>query len=243
MIPNEPFGALDSRVADIERELTEFSYIVSHDLAAPCRHLSHFSQLLLRDMGGKLTESQRTYSGQIQAAGEKCQAMLEQLILFSRVQTCPLNCGLHDAAYLARTALLQISQEAHDAKTDVSIGALGRVFGDNNLLTLVLKELMLNAIRFRQPGQPCRVRIVAETAEDRWVGRVTDEGIGLDPAYHEKAFRMFWRLNPDCNASGVGAGLAIVRRIVRRHGGEARFIPSTAGACVEVELPLARSAM
>jgi light-regulated signal transduction histidine kinase (bacteriophytochrome) len=82
-----------------------------------------------------------------------------------------------------------------------------------------------------------------ETDEDRWVGRVMDEGIGLDPAYHEKAFRMFWRLNPDCTASGVGAGLALVRRIVRRHGGEARFLPSAAGACIEVGLPLAGSAM
>jgi len=243
MIPNEPSGALGSKAADIERELSEFSYIVSHDLAAPCRHLSHFSQLLLRDMGGELTDSQRTYSSQIQAAGAKCQAMLEQLILFSRAQACPLNYGLHDAAYLARTALLQISQEVREAEADVSIGAPGRVFGDDNLLTMVLKELMLNAIKFRQPGQPCRVRISMETDEDRWVGRVMDEGIGLDPGYHEKAFRMFWRLNPDCTASGVGAGLAIVRRIVRRHGGEARFLPSAAGACIEVELPLAGSAV
>src|SRR3954451_15142220 len=56
-----------------------------------------FSQMLLRDMGGKLTDSQRTYSSQIQAAGEKCQAMLDQLTLFSRVQTCQLNCASHDA--------------------------------------------------------------------------------------------------------------------------------------------------
>ena len=132
MTPNDLPHAIDGRAGDIERELTEFSYIVSHDLAAPCRHLSHFSQLLLRDMGGKLTDSQRTYGSQIQAAGEKCQAMLEQLLLFSRVQTCPLNCALHDATYLARTALLQISQEAHQAEADVSIGTLGSVFGDDN---------------------------------------------------------------------------------------------------------------
>jgi light-regulated signal transduction histidine kinase (bacteriophytochrome) len=243
MTPNDLPHAIDGRAGDIERELTEFSYIVSHDLAAPCRHLSHFSQLLLRDMGGKLTDSQRTYGSQIQAAGEKCQAMLEQLLLFSRVQTCPLNCALHDATYLARTALLQISQEAHQAEADVSIGTLGSVFGDDNLLTKVFKELVLNAIRFRQPDRPCRVRVLAETADDRWVGRFIDEGIGLEPAYHEKAFRMFWRLNPDAAAGGVGAGLPIVRRIVRRHGGETRFVPCMAGACVEVELPLARSAM
>ena len=243
MTPSNRSSALDSRADVIERELTEFSYIVSHDLAAPCRHLSHFSQLLLRDMGGKLTDSQRTYGNQIQAAGEKCQAMLEQLILFSRAQTCPLNCASHDAAYLARSALLQISQEVHQAEADVSIGTLKTVFGDDNLLTKVFKELILNAIKFRQPDRPCRARVLAEATDGRWVARVIDEGIGLDSAYHEKAFRMFWRLNPDDAAGGVGAGLAIVRRIVRRHGGEVRFVPCAAGACVEVELPLARSAM
>jgi light-regulated signal transduction histidine kinase (bacteriophytochrome) len=241
MTPDNLPHPTDSRADVIERELTEFSYIVSHDLAAPCRHLSHFSLLLLRDMDGNLTDSQRSYGSQIQAAGEKCQAMLEQLTLFSRVQTCPLNSALHDAAYLARSALLQISREVHQAEADVSIGTSGSVFGDDNLLTKVFKELVLNAIRFRQPDRSCRVRVLAEIADGLWVGRFIDEGIGLDPAYHEKAFRMFWRLNP--GDSGVGAGLPIVRRIVRRHGGEARFVPCTAGACVEVELPLARSAM
>jgi light-regulated signal transduction histidine kinase (bacteriophytochrome) len=243
MIPDNRRQPTDSRADVIERELQEFSYIVSHDLAAPCRHLSHFSQMLLRDMGGKLTDSQRTYSSQIRAAGEKCQAMLDQLTLFSRVQTCPLNCASHDAAYLARTALLQISQEVQQAQAEVSIGVLGTVFGDDNLLIKAFKELILNAVRYRQPDRPCRVRIDAEAADGRWVARVIDEGIGLDPAYHEKAFRMFWRLNPDDAAGGVGAGLAIVRRIARRHGGETRFVPCTAGACVEVELPLGRSAM
>jgi signal transduction histidine kinase len=243
MTLNEQPSALDSRADIIERELTEFSYIVSHDLAAPCRHLSHFAQLLLRDMGGKLTDSQRTYGNQIQAAGEKCQAMLEQLILFSRVQTCPLNCAIHDAAQLARGALLPISRDMHQAGADVSIGELGPVFGDHSLLFKMFRELILNAIAFRRPDGPCRVRVLAETGDGRWVGRVIDDGIGLEPAYHEKAFRMFWRLNPDDAVGGVGAGLALVRRIARRHGGEARFVPCSTGACVEVELPLAGSAM
>ena len=163
MIPNELPRAADSRADVIERELTEFSYIVSHDLAAPCRHLSHFSQLLLRDMGSKLTDSQRTYGSQIQAAGEKCQAMLEQLTLFSRVQTCPLNCGSHDADYLVRSALLQISHEVHQAEAEVSIGTLKTVFGDDSLLTKVFMELILNAIKFRHPDRPCRARVHAET--------------------------------------------------------------------------------
>src|SRR5262245_11159219 len=123
----------DDRADVVERELTDFSYIVSHDLAAPCRHLSHFSQLLLRDMGPRLTVSQRLYGNQSQAAGERCQAMLEQLLLFSRVQTCQLTGAVHDATRLAKTALLQLSREVHEAGAEVSIGAMGTVYGDENL--------------------------------------------------------------------------------------------------------------
>lgn len=238
MISSHISRAPDERADIIERELTEFSYIVSHDLAAPCRHMSHFSQLLLRDMGPELTDSQRTYGSQIQAAGERCQAMLEQLLLFSRVQTCQLSWTTHDAASLAKTALLQLSREVHEANAEVSIGAMGILHGDGNLLTIVFKELILNGIRFREPGQPCRLRVFAEPARDRWVGCVVDKGIGLATAYHEKAFRMFWQLGADASAPGVGAGLAICRRIVRRHAGEVQFRPSwTDGTCVEVVLP------
>src|SRR5262245_48263498 len=116
--------ASDDRADIVERELTEFSYIVSHDLAAPCRHLSHFAQLLLRDVGPKLTDSQRVYGSQIQAAGERCQAMLEQLLLFSRVQTCQLVGATHDVTSLARAALLQLSHDVREADAEVSIGAL-----------------------------------------------------------------------------------------------------------------------
>ncbi len=222
----------------IERELTEFSYIVSHDLAAPCRHLSHFSQLLLRDMGPKLSDSQRTYGSQIQAAGERCQAMLEQLLLFSRVQTCQLTAGAHDAANLARGALLQLSHDVHEANAEVSIEAMGTVYGDGNLLTTVFKELILNGIRFREPSRSCRLRVFAGAERDRWVGCIVDNGIGLAEGYHEKAFRMFWQLNVEGSAQGVGAGLPICRRIIRRHGGEVQFRPSWAdGTCVEVVLP------
>lgn len=241
MILNEYSQAQSPRADIIERELREFSYIVSHDLAAPCRHLSHFSQLLLRDMGSTLTESQRKYGGQIQAAGEKCQAMLEQLLLFSRVQTCQLSCDVHDAAYLAKTALLQLSREVREAGAEVAVEPMGTVFGDGGLLTTVFKELIANAIQFRRRGRPCQVRVFADAADNCWVGHVVDDGMGLEPAYHEKAFRMFWQLNADNGRGSVGAGLAIARRVARRHGGEVRFVPRTEGVCVELELPIVRS--
>jgi signal transduction histidine kinase len=221
--------------AAIEKELSEFSYIVSHDLAASCRHLSQFSQLLLRNLGD-LTDPQRSYANHIRAAGEKCQMMMEQLLLFSRIQQRELKRELREATLLAEAAFLQLSHQVREAEAIVSIEPLGAVFGDPELLTLMFRELMDNAIKFRSPDRPCRVQISAAQEGDQWIARITDNGIGLTGDHQEKAFRMFWQLNGE-KTKGVGAGLAICRRIARRHNGEVSFASTAEGTRVEIALP------
>lgn len=223
--------------AAIEKELSEFSYIVSHDLAASCRHLSQFSQLLLRNLGD-LTDPQRSYANHIRAAGEKCQMMMEQLLLFSRIQQRELKGELRDATLLAEAAFLQLSHQVREADAIVSIEPMGSVYGDPELITIMFRELMDNAIKFRSPDRPCRVQVSAAQVGDDWVARITDNGIGIAPDYQDKAFRMFWQLAGE-KTTGVGAGLAICRRIARRHNGEVRFANTTEGTCVEIVLPSA----
>lgn len=224
--------------AAIEKELSEFSYIVSHDLAASCRHLSQFSQLLLRNLGD-LTDPQRSYANHIRAAGEKCQMMMEQLLLFSRIQQRELKRELRDATLLAEAAFLQLSHQVREADAIVSIEPMGSVYGDPELLTLTFRELIDNAIKFRSPERPCRVQVSGGQEGDTWIARVGDNGIGLAADHQEKAFRMFWQLAGEKTA-GVGAGLAICRRIARRHDGEVRFASRDEGASVELVLPSAQ---
>jgi signal transduction histidine kinase len=232
---NEDTG---DKSAAIEKELSEFSYIVSHDLAASCRHLSQFSQLLLRNLGD-LTDPQRSYANHIRAAGEKCQMMMEQLLLFSRIQQRELKHELRDATLLAEAAFLQLSHQVREADAIISIEPLGSVYGDPELLTLMFRELMDNAIKFRSPDRPCRVQVRAAQEGDQWIARITDNGIGLAGEQQEKAFRMFWQLNGE-KTSGVGAGLAICRRIARRHNGEVRFASTNEGTRAEIVLPSAQ---
>lgn len=224
-------------VNPVEAELADLSYMVSHDLAAAVRHVSEFSRMLLNDLGGTLTPRQERYAERVQAAGGRCQRMLEQLLVFSRAQQKELACVPHDPALLVRMAMLQLSEEIHHAKAKISISPLDEVFADPDLMLLVIRHLLDNAIKFHRPDEEPQIAVISAPTRNAWTLRLSDNGIGVAPEYREKAFRMFQRLNPETAFPGLGVGLALCRRIARRHGGEARFIDQSKGACVEVTIP------
>nr|MEA2797220.1 hypothetical protein [Phenylobacterium sp.] len=228
----------EERAADAERELQEFSYIVSHDLATSSRHVAEFSRLLLGELGEGLTQRQQDHADRIRRANDKSQLMMEQLLAFSRVQQRPLELVRQDAMPAVRLAMLQLAM-VETAGIDVSVEPLGEVYADAKLLSMALHHLLGNAIKFRRPG--VRARIAVRVADDKafWRLRITDNGVGIEPAYREKAFRMFHRLSGDDAFPGAGAGLTISRRIARRHGGEVAFLDCDDGACVELALPRA----
>jgi light-regulated signal transduction histidine kinase (bacteriophytochrome) len=221
----------------VERELKEFSYIVSHDLAASFRHLAGFSQLLVGDLGGDLSSRQQGHADHIRCAADKCLAMMEQLHVFSRVQQQPLLRELRDATPAMQLSLLHLAREIRDAGAEISLEPLGEVYADQYLLTLALRCLLDNAIKFRRPGIAPSITIRATSDRTCWRLRMADNGCGVEPAGRERAFGMFQRLNGENAYPGVGAGLAICRRIARRHAGEATFLDCACGACIELALP------
>jgi light-regulated signal transduction histidine kinase (bacteriophytochrome) len=230
---------LDTTVGE---ELQEFSYIVSHDLAASFRHLAGFSRLLLGELGDNLTKRQREHAEQIRTASDKCLLMMEQLLVFSRVQQKPLEPVSKDAAATLQLAMLQLATEVRDAEAEIEVEPLGEVYADPALLAIVFHHALDNAIKFRRPGVRPRIAVRAAHDEACWRLRISDNGLGVAPARRDQVFGMFQRLNGEDAYPGVGAGLAICRRIARRHGGEARFIDCAEGACFELALPRARPA-
>jgi light-regulated signal transduction histidine kinase (bacteriophytochrome) len=228
--------------AGVERELKEFSYIVSHDLAASFRHLAGFSQLLLGDLGESLTPRQQRHADHIRAAADKCLAMMEQLLVFSRVQQATLLRVRRDATPAMQLTLLHLADEIRDADAEISLEPLGEVYADQDMLALAFRCLLDNSIKFRQPGIAPRITVRAMCDRTCWRLRVADNGCGVESAGRERAFRMFLRLNSEEAYPGVGAGLAICRRIARRHGGEATFLDCASGACVELTLPFPAAA-
>lgn len=232
---SHPRTELDAVVA--EQELRSFSYIVSHDLAASLRHLTEFTRLLIKDLGDGVTGRQQAHAEHVRAAGEKCQAMLDQLLIFSRLQQKVLEWDLLDANLIVEASLRQFAAQIKAPGSEISVESLGQVHADADLLGLAIRHLLDNAIKFRSPGAPLRIAVRAHHDDAWWRMRITDGGVGVEAAYREKAFEMFGRLNGENVYPGVGAGLAICRRIARRHSGDVRFIDCAQGCCVELALP------
>lgn len=220
----------------LEEELREFSYIVSHDLAASIRHLSQFSRLLVKELRGDLTDNQRLYAAHIERAAQRCQTMMERLLTFSRVQQKYLTLALHDGNRLVDSALLQLSETIGTVKPAIAVAPLGMLKVDGELMVIAVKEALDNALKFRPRDRVPTVKVEPAVYGDVWALRVFDDGIGVPLEQSEKVFRMFSQLNGE-TYSGVGAGLAICQRIMRRHGGEAAFLAGKGGTCLELSFP------
>jgi light-regulated signal transduction histidine kinase (bacteriophytochrome) len=225
----------------VEQEFSDFAYIVSHDLAASFRHVSEFSRLLVGDLGPDLSVRQQRYAQRIQATTDECQAMMEQLLVYSRILHKPLAPEAVDATHLMRLASMQHGAAVRQTKAEVVIEPLGEAYADPDLLLQAFSRLLDNALKFTRPGVAPRIVVSAIHTHERWTLRIGDNGAGLEPQYWEKAFRMFQRLHPRDAYPGVGAGLPICRRIAHRHGGDVCFVDQAEGACIEMALPSERA--
>jgi signal transduction histidine kinase len=194
-------------------------------------------RLLLGELGEDLTGRQRGHAERIRTAADKSQLMMEQLLAFSRMQQKTLKRGLQDPMSALRIAMLQLAL-VEGAGVSVSVEPLGQVYADPELLALAFHHLLDNAGKFHTPNAHRRIVVQPAHDEQVWRMRVTDNGLGVEPAYRDKAFRMFQRLNGENAYAGIGAGLAMCRRVARRHGGDVRFLDCAEGACVELALPL-----
>jgi signal transduction histidine kinase len=225
---------LERRVAALERELSDFSYIVSHDLGAPLRHIEGFSELLRRNADTS-PEEFTGFIELIRGAAEKCSLMLEELLDYSRVQQAALTIATCDLNHVLEHAQLQLRAAIGESQAEFAAGALGSVQADQTLLTQALLHILDNAIKFQRPGVRPYIAIDVIPDENSWVITVADNGIGVNIAEQERLFRMFYRGH--AQVPGHGTGLTIARRILRRHGGDVQFVASIAGACAKITMP------
>jgi len=230
--------SFERRVTDAERELSEFTYVVSHDLAAPLRHVAAFSTLLIRGLGPDASSEHLAYCDHIQRATQKCQAMLNEVLAFSRAQQALMTPEACDATLLMEVAMLQLSAEVQSAGADISVEPLGTLVADPALMTQVFRHVLGNAIKFRRSDAAVKISVRAVQASNAWTVQIADNGPGVALERQDKLFRLFYQDEPEGTFEGVGAGLAIARRILRRHGGDAHFVAAEQGACLEITLPV-----
>jgi PAS domain S-box-containing protein len=213
------------RTAELEastRELDAFAYSVSHDLRAPLRSLEGFSQVLLEDYANALDEQGRQYLGRIQANVGRMAQLIDDLLHLSRATRVELRRERADISALARELIAELRAAGQDREVDVSISDALVASGDPDLIRLVLQNLLGNAWKFsaNRPGAVISVTARQQDGVDVFV--VRDNGAGFDMRYADKLFSPFQRLHSSNDFEGTGIGLAIVQRIVARHGGQIR---------------------
>ena len=210
---------LTARLEAANRELEAFSYSIAHDLRAPLRHIDGFARMALEKSRGQDDVLVKQLSIVVQAAGTMGR-MIDGLLNLSRVGRAGLERRPVDMAELVEKARSQLGPEAARPALRWEIGALPAASGDPELLQLVWTHLLSNALKYSSRHQQPEIRIGAQTADDgEAVFFVRDNGVGFDMRYAGKLFNVFQRLHRQAEFEGVGIGLALVRRVIERHGG------------------------
>jgi PAS domain S-box-containing protein len=219
------------------RELESFSYSVSHDLRAPLRHVDGYARMLLEDAGDRLQPEDRRYLATITDAVRRMGALIDDLLALSRYGRKPLDRQPVDMAALARDSLRDLAPPL----PEIRIGTLPVAEGDPALLRQVWSNLLSNAIKYSAPrGAQACVEVDGEAVDGVLRYRVRDNGVGFDMRHAGKLFGVFQRLHGEDRFEGTGVGLAIVQRVVHRHGGEVRAdAQPDRGATFTFELPAA----
>jgi PAS domain S-box-containing protein len=212
---------VQQRTAELEastRELDAFAYSVSHDLRAPLRSLAGFSEVLLEDYAEVIDEVGRGYLKRIEANAGRMARMIDDLLDLSRATRVELHRQRVDLSAVAHDVIAELRDA--DPMREVEIGVDGEltVDGDPHLIRLVLRNLLGNAWKFTARRDPAVIE-VARAAPGSKVFVVRDNGAGFDMRHAAKLFEPFQRLHANADFEGTGIGLAIVHRIVRRHGG------------------------
>jgi signal transduction histidine kinase len=218
-------GRLARHAAQLEvsnRELEGFSYSVSHDLRIPLRAVSGYAQIMEEDYGAGLDQEGRRLLSLVRGNANMMNTLIDDLLTFSRLGNQALQKAEVDMTKLARAAVAQCgAAEAAGgtAPPEVHIGALPNAPGDASLLRQVWTNLIANAIKYSATRTPARIEVGSEMRGDEAVYYVRDNGVGFDMRYAGKLFGVFQRLHGIDEYPGTGVGLAIVQRVVTRHGG------------------------
>ncbi len=200
-------------------ELERFTFVAAHHLQEPVRTVVSFGQLLERHLGQALDDETRDYVGYLTMAARRMQEQVRGLLEYSRAGQASGNFAPVDLGAALAAARETLTSAIAESRAVITVAPLPTVPGDFSLLSLVLRHLVGNAIKFHRPGIPPRIDITAERQETVWQLTVADNGIGFDPAFAANLFQVFGRLHGPAVYPGVGIGLAICRRIVEMHGG------------------------
>ncbi|WP_368493230.1 PAS domain S-box protein [Deinococcus sp.] len=224
---------------EANRELEAFSYSVSHDLRTPLRHIVGFGDLLRKEMQSTITPKGERYLGVMTEAAGRMSGLIDSLLEFSRMGRQPLRAVPVELGPLVERVWHTLEPDRQGREVHLELHALPTVQADPALLELVFQNLLSNAIKYSRTREVAQVEVAGVVSGGMVQVSVRDNGVGFDPKYTDKLFGVFQRLHRAEDFDGIGIGLANVRRIVLRHGGQVSgaSVPGE-GATFTVSLPL-----
>jgi len=210
------------RTAELEaanKELEAFSYSVSHDLRTPLRAIDGFSQVLLEDHGDRLDKEGERVLNVVRDNTVRMGELIDDLLTFSRLGRKGMEKKDINMEKLAKDVFEKLKDAAPERKLKMKINTLPPAWGDESLIREVLANLLSNAIKFSKNEKSVVIEVGGKLENNENIYYVKDNGVGFDMKYRDKLFGVFQRLHSQEEFKGTGVGLAIVQRIIHRHGG------------------------
>ena len=214
----ERSAALERRTEAMNRELESFSYSISHDLRAPLRAIDGFSRIVEEDYGERLDDEGRRLLGVVRDNSRKMSELMEGILEYSRLGRKPLVMTDIDMTRMAEDALREEGAAA-GRPPEMVLQPLPAARGDAALVKQVWINLLANAVKFSGARDRPSIEVSGYESGAENIYRVKDNGVGFDMQYYDKLFGVFQRLHSEQAFAGTGVGLAIVQRVIVRHGG------------------------
>jgi PAS domain S-box-containing protein len=211
--------ARTAQLSAVNAELESFSYSVSHDLRAPLRAISGFSTILSEDYGSRLDDEGKRVVSIIQDNVKQMGQLINDLLMLAKMGKQELQKNEVDMNALVK-GIIDEQKVNNNLKAEIIVKPLDKVFADESLLRQVVTNLFSNAVKYSSKNEKAVIEIGSSLKNDAAVFYVKDNGVGFNMDYYSKLFGVFQRLHNPKDFQGSGVGLAIVKRIVNRHGGQ-----------------------
>jgi PAS domain S-box-containing protein len=216
---NRELGHKVEELAAVNQELEGFSYSVAHDLRAPLRHVDGFSKIVLEDYGAGMKPEARQLLERVRDGAQRMGALIDELLNFSRMGRRELQRQITGLNSLVEEARAALRAEFDGRSIEWRVGRLPYADCDPALMKQVFSNLLSNAVKYTRPREPAVIEVGQFQSQGQTVLFVRDNGVGFDMKYADKLFGVFQRLHRQEDFEGTGVGLALVQKVIHKHGG------------------------